>query len=172
MENSRVKMRFGDFVFPSNPAKLEISTSLHCSEGAAYGGGSRTKPVSLRPVTVRGKGEFYGDTAAQSCHHLQHMLRLQQPYELILPTAVGLEAYLSEFSFGKTAGRNSISYSFVFTEAKSTAVQTAQCCTVAARGENAFMTAGRCGVSVSDIMRLNDLKTPFDLKEGDRVVLR
>ena len=44
--------------------------------------------------------------------------------------------------------------------------------TFAKAGENAFEIANRCDISVNDIMLFNDFKTPFDIKTGDRVVLR
>ena len=42
----------------------------------------------------------------------------------------------------------------------------------ASEGQNAFDIAFENGVSVDDIMTLNDLITPFDIEENDRVVLR
>ena len=38
-------------------------------------------------------------------------------------------------------------------------------------GENAFDIAKRCNTTVEDIMKRNEIKTPFDIKAGERLVI-
>lgn len=172
-EGISVKMRFGSFIFPANPKSLEICSNTNVSINPVFSANSSVQNVSVNPVIVKGNGEFFGNNAEELCNCLQHMLKTKESGILILPTTVGMNAYLTDFTFSRSADKSSIYYSFVFTE----------CCdnkserrnfyyTSALLGENAFMIANRCGVSVNDIMRNNDFKTPFDIQEGDRVVLR
>ena len=168
-----MKMKFNDFVFPSNPAELEISLSTNFSLSPVFGKGSNVQNVSVNPAVIKGRGEFYGERAEESCHYLQHMLRLKTSGILLLPCASSFKAFLTEFTFVKNADKGGISYTFVFTESSNSRVEERHfCCTTAKENENAFVIANRCGISVNEIMKNNSFKTPFDIKEGDRVVLR
>lgn len=168
-----MKMRFDDFVFPENPAELEIFLSTNFSSSPVIGKGSNVQNVSVNPAVIKGRGEFYGENAEESCHYLQHMLRLKASGILLLPCASSFNAFLTEFTFVKNADKGGISYSFVFTESSnSRAERRSFCHTTAGEGENAFIIANRCGVSVNEIMKNNRFKTPFAIKKGDRVVLR
>lgn len=168
-----MKMRFADFIFPANPAELEISLSTNFSASPVFGKGSNVQNVSLNPAVIRGRGAFYGERAEESCHYLQHMLRLKASGLLLLPCASSFNAFLTEFTFLKNADKGGISYTFVFTESKnSRAERRSFCFTTAKANENAFIIANRCSVSANEIMKNNSFKTPFDIKEGDRVVLR
>lgn len=168
-----MKMRFNDFVFPANPAELEISLSTNFSSLPVFGKGSNVQNVSVNPAVIKGRGEFYGERAEESCHYLQHMLRIKKSGILLLPCTSSFNAFLMEFNFAKNAEKGGISYTFTFVESiNSKAEQRRFCCTIADAGENAFVIANRCDVSVDEIMKKNCFKTPFDIKEGDRVVLR
>lgn len=168
-----MKMRFKDFIFPSNPSVFEISSSTNIAVRSVYHGNSDVQSVSLNPIKVNGNGEFFGDEAEESCQYLMHMLRTKESGALLLPSGSGFNAYLNKFTFFKNAQKNSISYTFEFTENCSSKKELRELCfTVCKNGENAFDIAGRCNVSVDDIMKYNDLKTPFDIKEGEKVVIR
>lgn len=167
-----MKMKFGDFEFPSNPAYLEIISSTNVSSKPVFNENSRVENVSVNPSVVKGNGEFYGDDAEESCSFLQHMLRQKLPAVLFLPSESSLNAYLSEFCFSKSADKSSVCYSFVFTENCNDKKESCDLgFTCAEENDNAFKIANRFGVSVSDIMKNNDFKTPFDINEGERVVL-
>lgn len=168
-----MKMEFNGFVFPANPAELEIALSTNFSSSPVFGKGSNVQNVSVNPAVIKGKGEFYGERAEQSCHYLQHMLRLKTSGILLLPCSGSFHAFLTEFTFVKNADKGGISYTFTFTESSnSRAEKRCFCYTTAEENENAFMIADRCGVSVNEIMKHNSFKTPFDICEGDRVMLR
>lgn len=172
-EDTDVKMRFNDFVFPANPAELEIALSTNFSLSPVIGKGSNVQNVSVNAAVIKGRGEFYGSKAEEACHYLQHMLKLKKSGTLLLPSSSSFDAYLTEFTFKRNAEKNCISYSFVFVESSNNKNEHRRfCCTTAGAGENAFAIANRCDVSVSEIMRNNPFKTPFDIREGDRVVLK
>lgn len=168
-----MKMEFGDFVFPSNPSKLEIVLSSNINSNPVMGENSKTENVSVNPVIVKGSGDFYAAEGGNYCTYLQHLLRTKKSSPLLVPSGLGINAFLTEFSYGKNKDRGSYSYSFVFTEDCGRKKEIREFCRTAAKdGENAFDITKRCGVSLNDIMRLNDIKTPFDIKSGDTVVIR
>lgn len=168
-----MKMRFKDFTFPSNPSSLEIGTSTRVSTASVFGKTSEVSNVSVNPTIIRGSGEFYGERAQEHCAYLQHLLRLKTSGALLLPSEHGYNAYLTDFTFKRNADKNAVCYSFTFTEDCSSRAEERQFYyTVAHAGENAFDIAHRCSVSVNTIMQKNDFKTPFDIDEGERVVLR
>lgn len=164
-----VKMKFGDFEFPTNPAQLEVSASTNVKSSPIFGIGSSVQNVSREPVTVKGSGRFYGEDAEQSCAFLQHMLRRGKSEVLFIPSAGSLNAYLTRFTYGRDVSGGA-SYSFEFTE---NCNNKSELCAVkeitAAEGDNAFNIAARCGVSVNEIMRKNNFKNAFDINAGDRV---
>ncbi|MGN1202221.1 MAG: LysM peptidoglycan-binding domain-containing protein [Eubacterium sp.] len=168
-----MKLKYKDFEFPVNPGSIEILSSTNCSSKEIYGGNSVCENVSVNPIAVTGSGEFYGDNCEEHCAALQNLLKSTSSGWLFLPSAPPVKAFFTEFKFSKNSKKNSISYSFRFTEdCSSKKTQKAFNYTVAAQNENAFEIAGRCGVSVNDIMSLNDLKSPFDISQGDKVVMR
>lgn len=168
-----MKMRFKDFVFPNNPSKIKISSSTNISSKSIFAGNSMVSAVSVDPAVIRGEGEFFGNTGEEICQYFLHMLKIKTSGMLILPSQSSFKAYLSKFNFSKKADKSSISYSFEFIEDCSDKDETRDFCfTICRSGENAFVIANRCNISVSDIMRLNDFRTPFDINEGDRVVIR
>lgn len=166
-----MKMRFKDFIFPSNPSVFEVASSANMAVRSVYDGNSDVQSVSLNPIKVNGSGEFFGDKAEESCQYLMHMLRTKENGALLLPSGSGFNAYLNKFMFCKNAQKNSISYTFEFTEACSSKSEVRNFrFTICKSGENAFDIANRCNVSVDDIMKYNDFKTPFDIREGEKVV--
>lgn len=167
-----MKMKFKNFTFPSNPREIEVITSSNFQSKGIYGKGSATENVSVNPIIIKGRGEFFGEYAEEHCLYLQHMLRDKAAGELMLPSSAGMNVFFTEFTYSKNCIKNSMEYSFVFTEScdKADSERKAKH-TVAGRNENAFDIAGRCNLSVSDIMRFNDFQTPFSINEGDRVML-
>ncbi|MDE5964006.1 MAG: LysM peptidoglycan-binding domain-containing protein [Eubacterium sp.] len=167
-----MKMKFKDFTFPSNPKEIKINISSNIQSKGVYGGSSTTENVSVNPIIISGKGEFFDDNAEELCLYLQHMLRDKTAGELMLPSSAGLNAFLTEFTYSKNCRKGSTEYYFVFTEScNKTNNKRKTNYTIAEKNENAFEIAGRCNISVSDIMSLNDFQTPFSINEGDRVVL-
>lgn len=167
-----MRMRYKNFEFPSNPSEIEILSSSACSSKSEIQGGSIVENVSVNPTVVSGSGEFYGEGSEEYCARLQNMLRDRESGWLFAPSAPPIKAFFTEFKFGRNNKKNSVSYTFCFTEdcTNKKAYIPPESIT-ACEGDNAFEIANRFGVSVNDIMRLNDFKTPFDINKGDRVVL-
>ena len=167
-----MRMKYKDFIFPSNPKSVKVLSSVNCSEKSVYGKNSDVQGVSVNPSVITGNGEFYFEKGEDSCCYLMHLLHQATSGWLFVPSSPPMKAFLTQFTFEKNAQKGCYTYSFEFKEDctdKSETVSSAQ--TIAKKGENAFEIANRCNVSVSRIMRLNDLRTPFDVKEGDVVML-
>ena len=167
-----MKMQFKDFVFPANPSKIEISSSSSCAADDIYDGSNVVSNISTKPVIVTGSGEFFGERAAEYCAVLSNMLRDRTWGWLFTPGAAALKAYFTDFSYERDCTKNSFAYTFKFVENCSDVRAKREITKVVAEnGENAFDIANKCSVTVDDIMKLNDLKTPFDIKEGSEVTV-
>lgn len=168
-----MKLKFRNFEFPVNPSDIEISSSSNCVSRAVLGKNSNVQNLSVNPVTVTGSGAFYGDNGGEYCAMLQNMLKDKSSGWLLIPSAPPVKAFFTKFTFNKNCKKNCVQYSFAFTEdCTQRAAEKAFTCTVAKEGENAFDIAYRYSVTVDDIMRLNDIRTPFDIAEGSRVIIR
>lgn len=166
-----MKLKYKDFEFPVNPGSINISSSTNCRSKSVFGKNSVTENVSVNPVTVTGDGEFFDGT--EVCAELQNMLKDKSSGWLYIPSAAPVKAFFTEFKFSKSNKKNSVAYSFKFTEdCTDRSARINFRFTIAEEGENAFEIANRCNASVNDIMSLNDIKSPFDINAGDRVVLR
>ena len=60
-----MKMKFKDFTFPSNPREIEINISSNIQSKGIYGGSSATENISVNPIIISGKGEFFDDHAEE-----------------------------------------------------------------------------------------------------------
>lgn len=168
-----MRMRFNDFIFPSNPERIEVFASTNLKSSAVLNKNSEVSNISVNPIIVKGAGEFYGERALEYCLQLQHFLKQKRSGILLLPSESGFNMYLTEFAFERNAKKNCVTYSFKFTEdCGDKSEHRAFYKTTALDGENAFDIADRCGVSVDIIMQKNGFKSPFDIKSGDCVVLR
>lgn len=129
--------------------------------------------VSADPIVVLAEGEMYGESGEEACAKLQNMLFDKSAGWLMIPFAPPVKAYFTKFVFGKDSSKNRISYTAEFTQAAACGDSRRQFnTTVANDGENAFQIANRCGVSVNDIMKLNDFRSPFDIAGESKVVIR
>lgn len=168
-----MKLKYKSFEFPVNPISIEISSSANCASKPVFNENSVTQNVSVNPVYITGSGELYGDNCNAYCACLQNIIKDKSSGWLILPSAPPVKAFFTKFKFSKSSKKNCVAYSFEFTEdCTRRKAKIPFKYTIAELGENAFEIANRCDVSVNDIMRLNDLKSPFEINSGDRVVLR
>lgn len=168
-----MRLKYKNFEFPSNPGSIEIISSSNFSSKPVFGGNSVCENISVNPVVVRGNGEFYGYRSEEYCSALQNLLKSTQSGWLFVPSSHPIKAFFTEFKFNKSSRKNAVVYSFEFTEdCTSRKPERVFESTTAKESENAFDIAERCGVSVNDIMRCNDFKSPFDICAGDKVVLR
>ena len=166
-------MKYKDYEFPQTPSKIEILSNTNVSKSPVFDGNSVVENVSVNPVTVKCTGEFFGKEGRECCDMIQNLLKQSDAGWLFAPELSPVKAFLTSFSYSKGVDKNSISYVLEFTEccdsSKGTAVINY---TVCRAGENAFDIANRCSIDVETVMKLNDFISPFDINEGDKVMIK
>ena len=167
------KMRYKDFVFPQNPKHIEISSERDLQTESIYGEKSNVEDIAQKPIKVTGNGTIYGKEAQEVCSYLSYLLKQGTAGELHCPSLYPINAYFKKFVYSQNATKDGMDYSFSFVEVCSDKREKIELdYTVAQIGENAFDIAYRTGVSIDMIMEKNNFPTPFDIKTGDKVVLK
>lgn len=168
-----MKMKFRNFIFPSNPSVIKSAFSSNFSESSVPGENSVVENISVNPAVITGSGEFFGDDALEACTYLQRLLKERISGWLFAPAITPLKAFLTDFEWEKSSKSKSCTYSFKFVEDCTDKQERENMSFVTAKqGQNAFDIAFENNVSVDDVITLNELKSPFDIEENDRVMLR
>lgn len=159
--------------FPVNPSTVEVFNGRSVKVKSAHGSNPITQDLGAKPTEIKGSGTFYCDDARERCERLAHLTRESGSGWLHCPYCVPIMAYLTCFEYKADSNKSSVSYKFELIEdcSATNPVRLFEY-TQAVAGDNAFIIASREGVSVNDIMALNDYKTPFDIKEKDVVKIR
>ncbi|MCM1285171.1 MAG: LysM peptidoglycan-binding domain-containing protein [Acetobacter sp.] len=172
-EEIGIKLTYRDYVFPTNPKKIEMFSDTKINTTSIFNENSVVENISVNPVIIRCSGELFGDDGRECCDKMQLYLKEQISGWLFAPEISPIEAFLTAFSYSRSASNNSISYEIVFTErCNDKKIRADIEYTVCKNSENMFEIANIYGVSVEQLMRLNNIASPFELKKGDRVVLR
>lgn len=170
---NEVKMKFGELEFPSNPKTIKAEISSKVIYSPVYGGISKTEKITDKPTVISGSGMIFSDDGVEFCQRLSRMIKAKKSSWLFCPGIYPIKAFLSDFTYQLDSKSNGVDYRFSFVEdCANISVKRDFCFTVAGENENAFDIAYRCGVSVDDVMRLNDIATPFDFSNGERVRIR
>lgn len=170
---NEIKMKFGNFEFPSNPKTIKAEISSEIVSNPVYGGKSKTEKITDKPVVISGNGMFFSEKGTEYCQRLSGMMKSNKSSWLFCPGIYPIKAFLSDFSYQLDSKSNGIYYSFSFTEdCTKVLAERKFTFTVADDNESAFDIADRCGVCIDDIMRLNDIESPFDIVSGGRIRIR
>ncbi|MCD7723315.1 MAG: LysM domain-containing protein [Clostridiales bacterium] len=168
-----IKMKYKDFEFESNPAKIEVKYENNISTTELFGSDSSVQNVSRNACAVSASGYFYGSAGTELASELEAVYKDKSAGFLFLPGGGCLYAFFSAFSYEISADESAVFYKVKFTEScRHTKARHDFGFTYAQSGENAFHIAEREGVPVENIMELNDIKSAFDIEEGDRVVFK
>ena len=168
-----VKMKFKDFEFPSNPAVIRTKLSSNVRENPLFQRDSAVYNISRNATVISGEGSFWGEERFTASALLKKLRSSNSSGWLFLPDGSCYNAFFTSLTVEENAKKGCVSYSFSFTENCAHVKEEYDFgFTLALENENMFDIAHRCGVAVETLMRLNDFKTPFSVKEGDKVVLR
>ena len=168
-----VKMKFKDFEFPSNPAVIKTELSANVREEPLFQSNSAVYNISRNATVISGEGCLWGEERYTASALLKKLQSGSGAGWLFLPDGSCFNAYFTSLTIKEDAKKGCVSYAFSFTENCSHGKEEYDFgFTLALKNENMFDIAHRCGVAVETLMRLNDFKTPFSIKEGDKVVLR
>lgn len=167
------KMHFKNFCFEINPAFIEIMHNRNIDCQPLLNGISSVKNGSVLPVEIQGRGYFFGERASEHASVLEMLHKKEEPGWLYLPSGQAYYAFLKKLSISFDALKNRYNYSFLFIEnVNGKRPVRLFDFTVAGENENMFEIAKRCRISVERLMELNNYKNPFEVKAGDRVVLK
>ena len=167
-----LNMRYKDFVFPSNPSKIEVLSSKKISEKPLINGDFNTDENSKNASVIKAQGVFYGENSDEQLQQLSRLFNESGEGWLFLPNGRCFRAYFKSLITTQSADKSSVSYGLTFVE--KSARRSSEYpfgYTFAQRGENAFDIAHRCNIAIEDLMDANCIKTPFDIEEGDRIWL-
>ena len=169
-----VKMKYKDYELPSNPSSIEICAERKLEITPVFSKKSVTESISICPSVITARGRFYCDDAIEHCEKINQILKENDSGILKCPGLYPTRAFLSNFTYEIEGDTDAVKYCIVFTEDcdNSHSEKRNFSYTFAMEGENAFDIAHRCGVSVDDIMMLNDYVSPFDIKKDERVKIR
>lgn len=167
-----IKMKYKDFEFEKNPQSVEIAKTKKISRRAVFSKGDSVCEISGNAAVITAKGRLYGDDAQLIADELKRLHDKRGSGMLLLPCGSCYDAYFSSLELKSGAQEGYIDYSLEFIENENHRLPSVDFgFTYALEGENAFDIANRCSVAVESIMKNNDLKTPFDIKEGERLVI-
>ena len=113
-------MKFGNFVFPLRPQKLQVEMGRVLRERLPDGEtvmSASVQDCGRRPTTVTGEGIFTGAQAAQTFAQLAS--KMEQAALLVIPEVGQWQAYLSNLTYRGEPGTDSVGYVFQFVEALS-----------------------------------------------------
>lgn len=168
-----LKMTYKGFKFLSNPEVIDVTLSANVREKPLFGSDSAVSNVSRNAAVISGEGHFWGKDALSASRELKRLQRSSSSGWLFLPDGSCYDAFFSSLTIKEEAQRDCISYSFKFIEnCRHTSDDYDFGFTYAEEGENMFDISNRCTVEIETLMRLNNYKTPFSIKAGDKVVLK
>lgn len=168
-----MKMKFKDFEFLKNPTLLEIQSSTVLGVSNVIGQSSIVEGTGINPTTVKGSGQVFGEEGEAWCEFFTHLLKENTDGWLYIPNSSPIKAYLKSFEYKQSSKQGGITYSFEFIESVSRKNELCKLSVVVAlENDNAYKIANRYNVPVEQIMELNEIKNPFSINAGDKVVLR
>ena len=169
-----IRLKYKDFEFLRNPSVISVEQSKKLSERTLpFSAGSAVDEIALRPARISFSGSFYGSGASAAAARLAALYNDGGAGELFLPAGEYFVAFLSDMRLEFDAQKNALEYSLKFTESGSgKPYKRKRRCVFARAGQNCFDIAFENGVSVDDVVRLNDLETPFSVEEGQAVRIR
>lgn len=165
-------MRYKNFVFETNPAKISITNSRNINEKPLFNIDSAVSNISRNAVVITGSGSVYGENAFEFAAELKRLSFSSESGWLFLPNGESYDVFFRELSVEIDSKKSGIYYTFCFVENCNHKKEKFNFdFTYAKKDENMFDIAYRCNKSVETLMRINNYKNPFDISEGDRVVL-
>lgn len=169
---SAVRLKFKDYVFPANPYAVEIVCAKTLSDQKAPGWHTATQEICANPAVITVQGELYGEDAREQLHNLSALQRESGSGELYIPYDDSRRVFFEQFAFSIAADGEKITYKAVFKEDMQTPKKICAITkTTVQSGENLFDIAARCGISVEELLTKNSLKSPFDIQEGQEILL-
>ncbi len=166
------KMSFGNFEWPYNPEKIQISYKNNISTTLFPFRKCKTEITAPGPRVVTGSGRFTGEDALFYASKLCNLKRLDTPQPLKLPLTEPFNCILAKTVIFASASENAVLYEFEFIETDTETEGSSSTRTVdVLKGDSVYSISARTGVSVDKIVYLNPaIRDPFDIKLSKVVV--
>lgn len=100
---NKIKMKFNDFVFETDPLYIEVIASRDVKVNSIYGKNSIANDICQEPIIVKGKGVLYGDDAQAKCNMMSKLLRQGLQGELHCPSLYPIKAIFTLFKYNANA---------------------------------------------------------------------
>ncbi len=114
--NTKGKMSYKDFVFPTNPSKIKISHTRKISQQEIPLSNSLSFDMGKNCRVITGDGEFYGEDCVKSFDRLKAVFERDGGGILYIPSQKPIYALFSFLDFTADDKEGIIEYSFEFVE--------------------------------------------------------
>lgn len=166
-------MRFKGFTLWCNPLSVEIQSEKNNIAYTLPYSGEIFEDIGLKCRVIKGKGVLKGENCIEQYASLRALQSEKGEGVLSLPGCLPMKAYFTELNALADITPDTISYSFVFTEAssKQTDLPLYKEHTVK-DGETLYDIAAKYSVDVGVLVELNpSICRPDELKGGERIKL-
>ncbi len=168
-----MKMKYKNFEFPLNPYLIKVKHSRNIAENPIIDSDSAVYNVSKNASVISGEGCFFGEKAFDFASELERLSKSDSSGWLFIPSGNCFDAYLKDLTIKSDAKRSEVFYSFTFIENCNHSNNQREIDFIYAnKDENFFDIANRCEIPIEKLLELNNRKNPFDIYDGDKVVLR
>ncbi len=166
-----VRLKYKDYAFPKNPKSIVITSSKHLSENKINGYRTQTTEICKNPCNITVSGEITQNINEET-EKLKKLQNEKNSGFLQIPYADTYDAFFEKIEFKISANSEKVIYNAVFRENQKEKLDTVKITkTTVLKDENLFDISARTGVSVENLIEINNLKSPFDIKENQEVIL-
>ncbi|MCD7797421.1 MAG: hypothetical protein LUG95_07485 [Clostridiales bacterium] len=74
-DTNKIKMKFAEFEFPSNPQTISVKTCSKTQCHELYSSDSVVQKICDKPTVISGSGKFFGDNAKRNCLLLTRLMK-------------------------------------------------------------------------------------------------
>lgn len=168
-------MRFKDFVWSNNPAKVNISAGRNVKSIKIPQSTNIFQDMGREKCTIFGQGQFLGEAALSNFAKLSALLHEGEAGSLSVPGVGVFSAHFSKLSLLEQIGGEFVSYEFEFLgeEAGSMGSALPKEFYTVKEGETLWEVATSCSATVEALLGLNPyIKNPNELEAGQKVRVR
>jgi len=168
------KMRFKGFEFSVNPTDVTVKCEAMTNSVAVPLSEHIIQELGFYPKRIDGKGVFAADGYAEKYAELENIFKQGGKGDLLISGCEPIKAVMTKLEMHSEGGRRGIEYSFGFIQVPDFKKSDSRKRTyIAGKNENLFNIAAEFDVEIERLLKLNpNISAPFDVKEGDEVIIK